>query len=233
MLTAKDLLYKALDYDGFWNTSKRMKDSKPSACRKAQLNKLLDGFEITRKNARANSLVSVEVNGNSTMHTVYATSRNPISMGRIEYVKTLTSLQYFTQGEFIADTDRAKYNDLIGQIISTAKIIFPAQSKLIDKEPVNLVRLFSEVYNFRHTLYLLLKHISTAKTNERFFIDDDYSLHLKKEFLKSTNDNLSEVDELLCTLIDPAKRQLNEDKIAYPTFDLESIDEEWRNGFFK
>lgn len=229
MLTSKDLLYKALDYDGFWNTSKRMKDSKPSKSRKAQLDKLFNGFGITKKNARVQSQVPREVNTNLTVRTVYSTSRNPKSMSRIEYIKTLTDFQYFTQGEFIADIDRAKYQNSIEQIISTTKTIFPERLKIIEKGPINLVRLFSNLYNFRLSVYHMFKYSFSQKMSEKFSIEDDYSLYLRKKFMESMANNLSEVDEVLCMLIDPGKRKLKEDEINYPHFDLKAIDEEWLN----
>lgn len=227
MLTSKDLLYKALDYDGFWNTSKRMKDSKPSKSRKAQLDKLLKGFGITKKNARVQSQVPREVASNLIVQTVYSTSRSPKSMSRIEYIKTLTDFQYFTRGEFIADIDRAKYQNPIEQIIATTKAIFPEQSKIIDKEPVNLVRLFSNLYNFRLSVYHMFKYNFSQKTNEKFSIENDYSLYLRKKFMESMADDLSEVDQVLCMLIDPEMRKLKEDETDYPHFDLKAIDEEW------
>lgn len=67
----------------------------------------------------------------------------------------------------------------------------------------------------------------------KFSIEDDYSLHLRQKFMGAMNDNLSEVDDVLCMLIDPEKRTFKEDEIEYPAFDLEAIDEEWKNGLRK
>ena len=180
MLTAKDLLYKALDYDWFWNSS-RMKDSKPSKARKSQLDKLLKGFGITKKNARVQSQFPKEANENHQLVTVYWTSRNRKSMDRLKYIKTLTDFKYFTNGEFIADFDRAKYDDLIDQIILTTKAILPEQSKVIDKQRINLVQLFSDLYNFRLSVHHLFIHGLHGRISKELSIEDNYKLYLKKE----------------------------------------------------
>jgi len=51
MFTARDLLGKALDYD-FWNTSKRMLNSKTSQPWQLHLERLLIGFDILKVNAK-------------------------------------------------------------------------------------------------------------------------------------------------------------------------------------
>ena len=234
MLTARDLLYKALDYDGFWNTSKRIKNSPPSKSRKSQLDKLLKVFGITKSNVRAQTQIPREEGEEDvTVLAFYSTSGSPKSMSRIEYIKSLTNFQYFSRGEFIADIDVAEYHELEGQIISTAQPIFPEQSKIISTGQVNLVLLFSGLYNFRLSIYHMFKYNFGKKTTYKFSLEDDYSLHLRMNFIKSMTDNLSEVDEVLCMLIDPKKRTFSEEEIEYPDVDLEALDEEWRSGFFK
>jgi hypothetical protein len=229
MITAKDLLYQALDYDGFWNTSKRMKDSKPSRLRKLHLEKLLDGFGIFKVNAK---VIQVQVDDNYTIQTMYDVSGRSKSMNRKEYIKTLTNFQYFSTGEFIADASKEKYQGFIEQITAAAKHIFPEQLENIDKEPINLMRLFYELYNFRLSIYHMTKYSLSKKRRNLFSIEDDYALHLRKKFMESMNHNLSEVDEILCKLIDPEKRNLKEDEIDYPNYDFETIDQEWEKEFF-
>ncbi len=229
MLTSKDLLYKALDYDGFWNGSKKMRDSIPSECRKLQLDKLLEAFGITKKNAKAATQAPHNLPEGHTAEMIYAVSGSSKSMNRLEYIKTLADFKYFSSGEFLADADRAKYQPLIAQIIATATTIFPAQSTLIDKEPVNLVQLFWNVYNFRLSVYHMFHYSFSKKASAEFSLEDDYSLHLRKDFIKAMNNNLSEADELLCMLIDPEKRSFKEDEIAFPVYDFTAIDAAWHN----
>jgi hypothetical protein len=229
MLTSKDLLYKALDYDGFWNTSKRMTNSKPSQARKLQLEKLLAAFNISKKNAKAKTQAARNVSKGHKIITVYSVSGRAKSMNRLEYIKTLTEFKYFSTGEFLADVDKTKHKTFIKQIVSKAKIIFPEYSGLIDTEPINLVHLFSNLYNFRLSVYHMFNYSFDTKMQDSFSVEDDYSLYLRKKFMKSMNDNLSEVDKMLCILIDPAKRKLEEDKISFPSYDFKVLDKEWRN----
>jgi hypothetical protein len=229
MLTSKDLLYKALDYDGFWNTSKHMTNSKPSQARKLQLQKLLASFNILKKNVKAETQSPRNVTNSRKIITVYTVSGSTKSMNRLEYIKTLTDFKYFSSGEFIADVDRAKYKTFLKQIVAKAKQFFPEHSELIDTEPINLVHLFSNLYNFRLSVYHIFNYSFDTKMQEKFSVADDYSLYLRKKFMKSMNDNLSEVDKLLCILIDPSKRKFAEDEIAYPSYDLKALDKEWRD----
>ena len=233
MLTAIDLLYKALDYDGYWTNSKRMKEAQPSICRKLQLDKLLDGFGIAKKNAKKESQVPDEASGGFIVQLVYFRSGSSKSMNRTEYLETLTEFQYFANGEFIADLDRAKYEDFIAQIISAVKTIFPEQAETIGNESVNLKHLFSDLYNFRLSVHHMFEYNFSMKRREAFSIEDDYGLHLRKKIMEAMNSHLSEVDEILCLLIDPEKRELQEDEIGYPAFDLATIDKEWQNELRK
>ncbi|MBE7170315.1 MAG: hypothetical protein INR73_06980 [Williamsia sp.] len=230
MLTSKDLLYKALDYDGFWNASKRMTNSKPSQARKLQLDKLLAAFNISKENVQAESQVARNVDKDHKAITVYAVSNRSKPMNRLEYVKTLTDFKYFSSGEFLADKDRSKYKAFIKQTVVKAKQIFPAHSEAIDTEPINLVHLFHTLYNFRLSVYHMFNYSFNARTQEQFSIENDYSLYLRKQFTKSMNNNLSEVDKLLYILIDPAKRKFKEDETGYPHYDFEALDKEWKEG---
>jgi len=229
MLTSKDLLYIALEYDGFWNTSKRMTNSKPSQARKSQLDKLLAAFNISKKNVQAETQAPRNVSKGHKVVTVYAVSGRSKSMNRLEYIKTLTDFRYFSSGEFLADIDRAKYKTFIKQTVDKAKLIFPEHLELIETEPINLVHLFSNLYNFRLSVYHMFNYRFDTKMQEQFSIEDDYSLYLRKQFMKSMNDKLSEVDKILCLLIDPEKRKLKEDEIDYPNFDFKTLDKEWRH----
>jgi len=234
MLTSKDLLYRALDYDGFWNISKRMTSSKPSQARKLQLEKLLAAFSISKKNVKAEAQAPYNVGKGHKVITIYGISgRSSKSMNRVEYIKTLTNFKYFSTGEFIADLEGIKYKNFIKRIISTSKRIFPEQSELIDKEPVNLVHLFSNLYNFRLSIYHMFKFGFDTRMRKEFSVEEDYSLYLRKKFIGSMNNNLSEVDEMLCMLIDPEKRSFKEDEIDYPNYDFEALDKEWMNGLHK
>ena len=241
MITAKDLLDKAIDYDGFWNTSKQMNDSRPSKSRKLQIDKLLHGFGITKKNAKALNRFPIEEIEKLKITTVHLISKkldNGKSIetsfdNKLDYIKTLTNFQYFSYGEFITDIDRKKYQNIIGQVITTTKMIFPDQSEFIDKTPINLVQLFSILYNFKLRINHLTSNRFKRRMRQEFSIEEDYSLYLTNKFMASLESNLSEVDEVLCMLIDPEKREFEKDEINYPNFDMDAIDKEWADGYFK
>lgn len=146
MFTAKNLLYKALDYDGFWNSSKRLRDSEPSKVRKLQLDSLLKVFQIAKKNATSPSQVPTRtLKDNLTIKTFYATSKNQKSLERLDYIKTLRDFQYLTHGEFIVDLDREKYQNILIQIVPVIKRNIPTEAKNIEPDSINLVHLFSNL----------------------------------------------------------------------------------------
>jgi len=89
-------------------------------------------------------------------------------MNRDEYLKTLTNFKYFATGEFIADANQEKYRNLISRIITTSKSLFPGHSEIVDKEPVSLVRLFEDLYNFRLSLYHIIKYSFSKKREQAF-----------------------------------------------------------------
>jgi len=229
MITAKDLLYKALDFDGFWNNSKQIMKSTPSKYRQQQLDKLLKGFDISKGNAKSET--QVPTLGNFITQTIYSTTTHPTSMSRLEYIETLTNFKYFTTGEFIADANRDKYQFVIVKVISSIKNIFPEQSEVIEKQPLNLVQLFRNLYNCRLGLHhsINFQYKWETKMRKEFSTEYDYSLHLQGNFIKSLETNFAEIDEIICLLIDPTKRTLSEKELDYPNFDFEAIDREWDN----
>jgi hypothetical protein len=207
--------------------------SKPSQLRKSQLDKLLKAFGISKKNSKAETQAPHNLSKGQKVVTVYAISGRLKSMNRIEYVKSLTDFKYFSTGEFLADIDRKRYQDLLEKISSVSKTIFPDQSKVIDKRQVNLVHLFSNLYNFRLSVYHMFQYSYSRKMQEEFSIEDDYSLHLRQKFMETMNANLSEVDKTLCLLIDPEKRKFKEDEIDFSTYDFVALDKEWENSLRK
>ena len=216
MLTAKDLLYKSLDYDGFWNSSKKMLQSQPSLCRKAQLDILLKAFGIQKKNAKALSQLPYSAAEGKEVFSVYAGSGRYKAMKRMQYIKTLTDFKYFSTGEFLADLDEKVYLDLQGEIAAAAKAIFPAQAATIAGQPVNLTHLFSILYNFRLSVHLMFMHSFGRKMHGQFSLEEDYGLHLRTKFVQSMNGNLSEIDETLCILIDQEQKSFTELELDFP-----------------
>lgn len=235
MLTAKELLYKALDYDGFWNSSKRMRDSESSKARKLQLDSLLQAFQISKKNAKNTSQVPARTdNINIVIKSFYGTSKNRISLERLDYIKTISDFQYLIYGEFVADKDRELYQDTLTHIVSLVKTIFPHETKNNEQDSINLVRLFQNLYSFRHMAYNTFEasFLKSFRTQD-FSIEEEYSYFIKQEFVNKIPCNFTEIDELLCVLIDPEKRSFTASEINYPEFDLDAIDLNWQKSLRK
>jgi hypothetical protein len=230
MLTAKDLLYKSLDYDGFWNGTKRMRASKPSQCRWEQLDILLKAFGIIQANAKAESQTPQSGDDSRQVISVYARSGRPRAMHRIEYVKTLSEFNYLSTGEFLADIDKAAYQDLAQHISTAGKAIFPDQAAMMDAQPLNLVRLFAALYNYRLGAYHVLKAGPFGNRNLPFSLEDAYSLHLQDQFMRKMNENWTELEETICLLIDPQKRSFTEEELHLPVYDFAALDAEWERG---
>ena len=235
MLTARDLLYKALDYDGFWNSSKRMRDSESSKARKLQLDSLLHAFQISKKNAKAASQLPDRTGKeNVVIKSFYSSSRNRKSLERLDYIKTLNDFQYLTYGEFIADIDREKYQDTLKHIVTLVKTIFLDETKIIDQNSINLVRLFHNLYSFRHIAYNTFETSFLKLTRSQdFLIEEEYCYFFKQAFIRKIPDNFTEIDELLCILIDPEKKSFSEDEVNYQEFDFDAIDLNWQKSLRK
>lgn len=231
MLTAKDLLYKAIDYDGFWNSSKRMRDSEPAKARKLQLESLLKAFNILKENAKNASQIPRQISSKKIIiKTIYSTSSNPNHTERLEYIKTLNNLQYFTYGEFLGDVDRLKYKDFLNHIISVSKINSPAQIKNIEINSINLVRLFCSLFNIRKIIYHTLESNYIYQPRNGFSVEEEYPNYLNHLFVNRIPHNLAEIDEALCLLIDPEKKSFNEHEILYPTLNLDAVDLNWKKS---
>ena len=232
MITAKTLLYKVLDYDWIWNSSKKMRDTASSKARKLQIDSLLKAFEISKKNAISTSQVPPRTNDKNVISKMfYGSSRRRNSLKRLDYIKTLTNFHYFISGEFLADRERDRYNDTLTHIISVVNTSFPHKIQNNEPRPVNLVRLFYDLYNLRHIAFNTFESSFLKQTSQDFLIEDAYGQTLKESFIKNLRINFTEIDEVLCLLIDPEKRSFSEAEIKYPEFDLEVLDLNWQEAF--
>lgn len=232
MITANNLLYKALDYDGFWNSSKRFRDSEPSKARKLQLESLLTAFQISKKNGKSISQIPNHPNAKSIItETYYSTSKNSKSLNRLDYIKTLSDFQYLVYGEFLADIDRGKYKETLSHITSTAKKIFPDKAKNIKHDSINLVRLFRSLYTTRHIAFNTFESSFLKWPRQEYLVEEEYGEYFKQKFVRNIPSNFTEIDEILCKLIDPERRSFTEAEINYPEYDLEKIDLAWQISF--
>jgi len=155
------------------------------------------------------------------------------SLDRLAYIKTLTNFNYFNSGEFISDYDEDRYMSLLAQVVPAAKEIFPEQAALMGNEPINLTMLFRNIYIFRYQMHLHFNFSLSMHADQKFSMEQDYSLHVRKKFVERMKDNLVELDDMLCLYIDPEKRVFDANEIGYSEFDFDVIDEEWRRQFHR
>lgn len=229
MLTAKTLLYKALDYDGFWSISKKRRDSEPSKARRTQLNTLLNAFGISKKNFKEAPIIKLENDIQIISESMYSISGNKKAINRKDYIKSLTDLQYFTYGEFLADIDKNEYSHVINDIVSLGRKIFPSHAATIEPSSLNLKILFQDLYSFRHRAYFVFESsfLKFTQPNE-FIFEYAYANNFKQGVSKKMPEYFKEVDDLLCLLIDPASRSFSEAALQYPEFDFDRLDMEYQ-----
>lgn len=229
ILTAKTLLYKALDYDGFWNVSKKRRDTEPSKARRTQLNILLYAFGISEKNFKHPPIIKLENGEQLISASMYSTLVNKKAINRKDYIKSLTDLHYFTYGEFLADIDKDEYSYVINDIVSLGRKIFPSHAVTIEPTSLNLKALFQDLYSFRHRAYFDFESSFLRFTQSlEFRFEYAYVNSLKQGVSEKMPQYFKEVDDLLCLLIDPAGRTFTEEALEYPHFDFDSLDREYQ-----
>ena len=85
--------------------------------------------------------------------------------------------------------------------------------------------LFSDLLEFRQEIYKVTNpmwRLQSGGTLGRL-----YSEYLKKQMRQSIVDNLNEIDDILCLILDPEKRAFNADAIHYKEIDFKEMDMEW------
>jgi hypothetical protein len=205
MITAKDLLYKALDYDNFWHSTERLKKSDAGKARKAQLDSLLAAFNISKKNINSAANKPYVMDKHQYAENFYSVSGRSKTMNRFEYIKSIDNIRYFTTGEFIADIGITHYNKISKRILKKVIRIFPDYKAPIVDDRINLVLLFSKLFNYRHSIHFMLNVALRESITKDTAIEECYSIHLEKRAREKINTNLKEIDSLLCFLIDPKK----------------------------
>lgn len=225
MLTAKDLLFKSMDFDIYWNNSKTVRSTPPSLARKAQTDCLFQAFGISKANEKS-GLITEQAKGDIT-ETWYLDGMRKRPMNRTQYVKSLTIYRYFSYGEFLINADLTQYRDLIATMIEETNKWFPDQPKVKTVEAESLGNLFRHLYQIRFNSYLMFRDKLDAEVNENSRVETMYSNVLQTKLIDSMAESFSEIEKVLTTLIDPANRQFDEKAIGYPEYNLASLDAEY------
>jgi hypothetical protein len=216
-MTAKDLLYKILDYKYLWAIPQN-KNSKPAKLRLEQIESLLDAFGLTKK--YVNSLVQIK----------YSITGDKQSLDRARHLNKLTSLEYLLHGEFLHDREKVEILELSNKVIETITSMYPHMTEHINRKPIDLGWLFNDLLIFRQEVYKLT--YPNGGMLEGFSAGLNYSLYLQSKLKKLITDNLNEIDETLWLILDPTKRDIEintlTSKYKYVDHDFKVIDLDWR-----
>ncbi|NVK65032.1 MAG: hypothetical protein HWE22_10620 [Flavobacteriales bacterium] len=216
-MTAKDLLYKVLDYNYLWNRDDLIND-KPSVIRRQQIESLLEAFELSKK--YINPLVQIK----------YSISGKREELTRTKQLNKLTNLQYLMQGEFLYDREYTENQELTDRALKKIKELYKHLPEDRMKRQVDIGWMFNSLLIFRQDIY------KTAYPNggmvEGFSVGLIYSHYLQAKLKEVINDNLDDIDNTLSLILDPKQREFDVDELKsqynYPDVDLDKIDLDWR-----
>lgn len=216
MVTAKDLLYKILDYDYYWSLPEN-EASEPARIRFEQIEHLLDVFGLTKNH------VDFFKKGYIISGEAYQ------CIDRDVYISGITNLEYVKTGEFIVDRPVNRYQEIIERAFTTAKLIYPEADEAYlwgtDSGDVFFNILFSDLLEFRQEIYKVTNPMSRLLSGRT--LGRVYCEYLKKQMRQTIIDNLDEIDDTLCLILDPEKRAFSADEINYKVIDFEKMDIKW------
>ncbi|UUC44749.1 hypothetical protein [Flavobacterium cerinum] len=216
-MTAKDLLYKILDYQYLWSLPQN-KNSKPANLRLEQIEALLDAFGLTKK--YVNPLVQIK----------YSIVGDKESLDRARHLNKLTNLDYVLKGEFLHDREENGNAVLSEKIRETIILLYPFMKEDINERPVNISWLYNNLFLFRKEVYKLI--YPNEGMLEGFSAGLHYSFYLQNNLKKLIKDNLNEIDETLWLILDPAKRDIEMNTLVsqykYVDHDFRKIDFDWQ-----
>lgn len=216
-MTVKDLLYKILDYKYLWADSPN-KNSKPSKLRLEQIEILLEAFSLTKK--YINPLLKIK----------YYIGGDKEGLDRLKYLNKLTNLEYLLEGEFLRDRDKNLNAELSEKIIETITLLYQDMKEYINTKPADIAWLFNDLFIFRQEVYKLT--YPNEGMLEGFSPGLHYSFYLQNKLKTTIKENLDEIDETLCLILDPDKREIEMNTLLsqykYEDHDFDTIDLEWR-----
>lgn len=104
--------------------------------------------------------------------------------------------------------------------------IYPNNKESFKNQHINLVRLFSNLYQYRQNIHFALNINLVTAVEESLSIEDSFSLYFKGLINERINKSTKEIDKLLCLLIDPQHRKFTEEQIGYVDYDFSTLDKE-------
>lgn len=218
-MTAKDLLYKLLDYYHLWAKEDRLND-KPSVIRRQQIESLLDAFGLSKK--YVNPLVQIQL--------IIPSKKKKLS--RAEYLDKLTDIQYLMKGEFLHDRPYEENQELSERAINKIKELYDYKEIRRDRSsrPVDINWMFNNLLSFRQEIYNVT--YPNGGMQEGFSVGLTYSFYLQAELKNLITKNLDDIDNTLWLILDPKQREIDisilKSKFNYLDVDLDKIDLDWR-----
>ena len=199
-MTAKDLLYKLLNYRYEW-AAKEHNSSLPAKIRINQIKILAREFGLFN-NEDAKKFVKED----------YATNAEVI--------------KYIVAGNFLHLQPIEKVNSSLKDKISAfTRQHYPYW---YDTRPLRLPDikwLFNDLLNYRQKIYEVTYPFGGML--EGFSAGLHYGKYLQHGLNVIIEKSIVDIDETLAVILDPEMRQLNELPSDYPDVDLDSIDHDW------
>ncbi|WP_162903286.1 hypothetical protein [Taibaiella koreensis] len=211
IITVEDLLNLILDYNYLWCLPDR-RHSRPAMARQARIGALQAAFGLTKKQI------------NPAVQIVYSFGGG--KQDRAGRLSQLSDLQYLLHGEFLHDREESANAALHAKIKEKITELEPELMADIREKPADIAWLFNHLLRFRQEVFKLT--YPNAGMLEGFSAGLHYSYYLQRQLKEVIAGNLSEIDETLCLILDPAKRTFSREEIGYPDTDLDRIDLEWR-----
>lgn len=216
-MTAKDLLYKVLDYRHSWMSDMRINE-KPAELRRLQIETLQKAFNLSKDFVIPNQKIR------------YLNSVHNGSIDREKYLTAISNLDYLLTGEFLNDRKYENNKVIIDQFLQCKEQNYAYFSSYLNLKQIDLVWMFSDLFFFRQDLYKI------TCVNDDFFENYSfaslYSRNIKFKFEEIVNLNIDEIDDTLWLLLDPEKRIIAEEDLirlyGYPCDDLRALDLDWK-----
>lgn len=217
-MTAKYLLLKILDYGYYWSLPEN-ENSKAAQMRLQQIEQLLDVFELSKKHVIAitDSVITINERYNHE--------------DRVQYLTGITNFEYIKTGEFVNDRSIKRNEEVIAKALAVAKSVY-ANANVADAyftpRGGDIDLLFSDLLEFRQEIYAITNPIWRLRSG--YSLGWTYADYLKKQMRQAIIDNLAEIDDTLCLILDPRKREFSNEDINFKEVDLEKLDLEWFMG---
>lgn len=210
-MTSKDLLFKILDYNYLWILPHNI-NSEPARIRLKEIEFLLDVFGLSKK------YVTPEVRGSYNI--------DGEELNREQYLSRKSDWEYFIGGDFLSDRAPDANTELLNSALSTMRTIYPDYPDDLFKGRINIRWLFTDLLNFRQSIYNIT--YPWGGMLEGFSLGLSYSKYLQYQLKETIKNNTVDIDNTLCLILDPLKRDFDNNSIGYEEIDLAKIDLEWR-----